>query len=245
MNTRLGANTIMRIPKYQQIKNDLLDKLNNGEFEQGDRFYSEAELIKLYNVSSITVIRAIQELANEGYLVRYQGKGTFVTRARKRKLIEFSDIEIFSGKTETVKVLDIKKESNSEIAKELKLEDDAEYYKITRLREVDNDPFLLHYSHIPVQFIKEDFPNLQYYDSIYNRFKSDFNIHMYNEASTEINEVTFPTESNIAKLLKMDVNEPSVKQTKKTVLEDETVAEFVISYKKWNYYKIELTSFKN
>src|SRR5690625_349522 len=158
----------MSIPKYQQIKNDLLAKLNNGEFEQGDRFYSEAELVKLYNVSSITVIRAIQDLANEGYLVRYQGKETFVTSARKRKLIEFSDIEIYAGKTETVKVLDIKKETNKEIAKELNLEDNAEYYKITRLREVDNDPFLLHYSHIPVQFIKEDFPNLQYYDSIYN-----------------------------------------------------------------------------
>ena len=55
----------MKIPKYQQIKDDLLKKIEVGEFKHGDRFYSEAELVKLYNVSSITVIRAVQELVND------------------------------------------------------------------------------------------------------------------------------------------------------------------------------------
>src|SRR5699024_12169385 len=56
----------LAIPKYQQIKNDLLKKIQSGEFESGDRFYSESELVKMYNVSSITVIRAIQDLAKIG-----------------------------------------------------------------------------------------------------------------------------------------------------------------------------------
>lgn len=235
----------MKIPKYQQIKNDLLKKIEVGEFEHGDRFYSEAELVKLYNVSSITVIRAIQELANEGYLVRYQGKGTYVSRSRKRTLVEFSDIEVFAGKTETVEVLSIEEENEPDMRKELRLLKNESYYKITRVRKVDEDPFLVHFSYIPSQFIKKDIPNLAYYDSIYNRFKSDFNIKMYDQASKETNEILFPTEKDIADILLMKKNEPIVRQDKKTILQDGTVAEVVVSYKKWNYYKIEFSTFND
>ncbi|QQP69685.1 GntR family transcriptional regulator [Carnobacterium sp. CS13] len=235
----------MKIPKYQQIKNDLLKKIEVGEFEHGDRFYSEAELVKLYNVSSITVIRAIQELASEGYLVRYQGKGTYVSRSRKRKLVEFSDIEVFAGKTETVEVLSIEEENDANMRKELRLLKNETYYKITRVRKVDGDPFLLHFSYIPSQFIKKDIPNLAYYDSIYNRFKSDFNIRMYDQESKETNEIFFPTEKDLAAILLMKENEPTVRQDKKTILQDGTVAEVVVSYKKWNYYKIELSTFND
>ena len=232
----------MAIPKYQQIKNDLLDKIRSGKFESGDRFYSESELVKMYNVSSITVIRAIQDLANEGYLVRYQGKGTFVSRSRKQKLVKFSDIEVFAGKAETVEVLSIDKGEESAIQKELNLKNIDNYYKIVRVRKVDNEPFLVHFSYIPSQFIRNNIPNINYYDSIYNRFKSDFDIHMYDEASQEINYISFPTEKNIADYLEMDENEPTVKQEKKTILKDGTIAEFIISYKKWDYYKIELST---
>ena len=72
----------MSITKYQQIKQSLLYEINNGMFQPGDKFYSEAELKKKYNVSGITAIKALQCLTNEGYLVRYQGKGTYVSKAR-------------------------------------------------------------------------------------------------------------------------------------------------------------------
>jgi len=152
----------LAIPKYQQIKEDLLKKIQSGEFESGDRFYSESELVKMYNVSSITVIRALQDLANDGYLVRYQGKGTFVSRSRKRKLIEFSDIEVFAGETETVEVLSIEKENKPEIQEKMKLKKSEYYYKIIRVRKVDEKPFFVHFSYIPSQFIKEDRPNMSY-----------------------------------------------------------------------------------
>ena len=83
----------MSIPKYQQIKQSLLYEINNGMFQPGDKFYSEAELKKKYNVSGITAIKALQCLTNEGYLVRYQGKGTYVSKARRGKIVKFSDIE--------------------------------------------------------------------------------------------------------------------------------------------------------
>ncbi|MBT2733081.1 GntR family transcriptional regulator [Carnobacterium sp. ISL-102] len=235
----------MGIPKYQQVKDDLLKKIEFGEFKHGDRFYSEVELVKIYNVSSITVIRAVQELVNAGYLIRFQGKGTYVSRSRKRKLIEFSDIEIYAGEPETVEVLSLELQNDEDMRKKLQLRKKENYYEIIRLRKVDEDPFLLHLSYIPSQFIKKDIPSLDYYDSIYNRFKSDFDIYMYDEESKETNEIRFPTDAWVAELLKMGTNEPTIRQEKRTILQDGTIAEIVVSYKKWNYYKIELSSFKN
>ncbi len=68
----------MAIPKYQHIKDELKQQIISGKFENGDKFYTEAELIKIYDVSSITVVRALNDLAADGYIVRQQGKGTFV-----------------------------------------------------------------------------------------------------------------------------------------------------------------------
>ncbi|MEI5994271.1 GntR family transcriptional regulator [Candidatus Enterococcus mansonii] len=233
----------MKIPKYQQIKNDLLNKIKSGEFEHGDRFYSENELVRLYNASSITVIRAIQELAAEGYLVRYQGKGTYVSRSRKRKLVEFTDIEIFAGKTETVEVIHVSEEADPRILDELNLSSKQTYRKIIRIRKVDDIAYILHFTYVPIQFIKNDQQELSYYDSIYERFKTEHGIHMYDEYATETNEILFPTPTDIADLLAISENEPVVFQRKKTTLQDGTVAEYAESFKKWNYYKIEFSTF--
>ena len=97
----------MRTPKYALIKEDLRREIESKKFENGQRFYSEAELIERYGVSSITIVRALRELVNMGYLVRSQGKGTFVSRTRKRRLVELTDMEPWEGATnkESVRVI--------------------------------------------------------------------------------------------------------------------------------------------
>lgn len=65
-------------PLYQQIKNLILQSLQNGEWKPGDLIPSELELAGRYRVSQGTVRKAIDELAADNLLVRRQGKGTFV-----------------------------------------------------------------------------------------------------------------------------------------------------------------------
>ena len=45
----------MVIPKYQIIKDELKQQIISGKFENGDKFYTEAELAEMFSVSSITV----------------------------------------------------------------------------------------------------------------------------------------------------------------------------------------------
>ena len=63
---------IMAIPKYQYIKDELKNKIISGQFASGDKFYTEAELIAMYDVSSITVVRALHDLCFDGAFIYVQ-----------------------------------------------------------------------------------------------------------------------------------------------------------------------------
>jgi DNA-binding LacI/PurR family transcriptional regulator len=66
------------LPRYEKLKQLLRDKIVEDKLRVGDRFYSQNQLMKRYNLSFATVTRALNELEREGYLVRQQGRGTFV-----------------------------------------------------------------------------------------------------------------------------------------------------------------------
>ena len=232
----------MRVPKYQLIQNDLKQQIISGKFENGDKFYTEAELCKLYNVSSITVIRSVNELVKDGYLVRQQGKGTFVSRARKGKLVEFSDIELFPLKDDHVLVLSVEKDNDPFYLEKLSLSKNDYYYKIVRLRTVGTEPYLYQQSYIPERYILTPQAKPSHFQSIYQRFKLDFNIHMSEEPFVETNEICMPAPSHVTKALALKTNEPSVLQVRTTRQNgtDEAL-EYIESYKHWKYFKFEIS----
>ena len=83
---RIDRNT--PVPLYYQLKLIILNMVNNGQLKAGDAIPSEKELGKKYNLSRITVRSAIQELVQEGYLVKKRGVGTFVAGPKIRRGID-------------------------------------------------------------------------------------------------------------------------------------------------------------
>ncbi len=67
-------------PLYQQIVNDIKSQISAGSLVVGDKMPSQNELARVYDVSLITVKRALAELINEGVLFSRVGKGTYVAR---------------------------------------------------------------------------------------------------------------------------------------------------------------------
>ncbi len=65
------------IPLYAQVKQTLQEEIEN-RLKLGDALPSEPELEKRFKVSRITIRRALDELVSEGFVVRQQGRGTFV-----------------------------------------------------------------------------------------------------------------------------------------------------------------------
>jgi GntR family transcriptional regulator len=64
---------------YQSLAQLLRDDIARGEFSDGRRLPTEAQLTAEYGVSRQTVRRALEELAAEGLIFRVRGRGTFTT----------------------------------------------------------------------------------------------------------------------------------------------------------------------
>ena len=66
------------LPIYKQIYNDLLEKIKSGTIKSGEKLPSEMELCRTYHVSRITSKRALDLLTEQGYIIRFPGKGSFI-----------------------------------------------------------------------------------------------------------------------------------------------------------------------
>ena len=64
-------------PRYLMLTEKLRDELRQN-YHVGSRFPSQNELLARYDSSYCTVMHALQNLVEEGYLRREQGRGTFV-----------------------------------------------------------------------------------------------------------------------------------------------------------------------
>ena len=72
-------------PKYQKLKEYIIQTIKSSELKTGEKIYSENELADKFEISRHTVRQAIGELVTEGWLYRVQGKGTFVDRRPDEK----------------------------------------------------------------------------------------------------------------------------------------------------------------
>ena len=63
---------------YQKIIDYYIEQIDSGRIKPGDRIPTEFELADIFQVSRITVTRAVKELENMGLMYRVKRKGTFV-----------------------------------------------------------------------------------------------------------------------------------------------------------------------
>lgn len=71
------------IPIYIQLKNQIMDEIKNGNLKIGEKMPTERELSQKLNTSRNTVSSAYNLLEQEGVLISYQGRGTFVAEETK------------------------------------------------------------------------------------------------------------------------------------------------------------------
>lgn len=69
-------------PLYSQIKSAIEDRIDRQDWAADFKVPSEETLSEEFNVSHLTVRRALRELQSEGVLVRIRGRGTFVVGPR-------------------------------------------------------------------------------------------------------------------------------------------------------------------
>lgn len=93
MSTSLPSTDGARQPAYQTIKAHVLERIQSGQWKEGDAIPSEEALAREFGVSRMTVNRAIRELSDEQLVVRVQGSGTYVAQQKYQStLVEIRNI---------------------------------------------------------------------------------------------------------------------------------------------------------
>src|SRR5437016_6115888 len=79
IGTPQGAGGVMPSHKYRQILEKLQQDISSGRYKPGKRLPSEAELVRRFGASRMTVFRAMHELQSLGLVIRKVGSGTYVS----------------------------------------------------------------------------------------------------------------------------------------------------------------------
>ncbi len=149
------------IALYYQVKEEMRLNILSNKWKEGSKLPSENELCEMFGVSRITVRKAIEALQAEDYIIKKQGKGTFV-KSRKigqklHKFYSFSEELSKLGIKETIKLLVFETIiPDTEVRDALKLEPDEKVYWIKRIRYMDAKAYTIENSYIPAKM----FPGL-------------------------------------------------------------------------------------
>ncbi|WP_311221045.1 MULTISPECIES: histidine utilization repressor [unclassified Acidovorax] len=72
---------------YQQVKDHIVRRIQDGSWRAGDRLPSENELVLQFGMSRMTVNRALRELMEQGRIVRVAGVGSFVAEDKPQSTL--------------------------------------------------------------------------------------------------------------------------------------------------------------
>ncbi|MEW5719411.1 MAG: GntR family transcriptional regulator [Chloroflexota bacterium] len=155
---KLSANGSDRIdresfePAYAQLANILRHQVATGVFQPGDQLPSESQLVDRYDISPMTVRRAINLLSDRGVISTAQGRGCFVRGvelgAATFGLKELADLFGDKGQTQ-VKLLEARVTTADErIARKLNIAPGHRVVYIRRLLMIENQPAFYHREHV-------------------------------------------------------------------------------------------------
>ncbi|MDD3173459.1 MAG: GntR family transcriptional regulator [Herbinix sp.] len=146
MTNQLNKNS--SIPLYQQLGELIKDQIATGKLKESDRLMPEIDLSKAYDVSRITVRKAIDLLVEEDILIKCQGVGTFIAGMKLKRVINtfngFTDLcekDGIKASTELLKA-DLIDATANDIQK-LELNDVEKVIRIIRLRKCDGIPVMI------------------------------------------------------------------------------------------------------
>ncbi|KYG27769.1 GntR family transcriptional regulator [Priestia endophytica] len=147
--------------KYEQISNEMRKRVQEGEYPSDQPIPDEKSLSKEFDCSRMTMKKALDILVAEGLLYRKRGHGTFIVKsAIQHNLVNVTDRENL-GLTGLLQDKDIESEiirfnvlfPTEKVAEHLSIDHNTPVYHIIRLRNVENEPFVIEETFMPTNII--------------------------------------------------------------------------------------------
>ncbi len=140
------------VPLYHQLAGQLSAAIGDGRLQPGDPFENEVALAERLGLSRPTVRRAIQEMVDQGLLVRRRGLGTRVANRkvhRRAELTSLWDDLVREGRHPTTTILDYEIVTDERAAAALDLEPDTPMLLVVRVRSADDTPIAYMHNWLP------------------------------------------------------------------------------------------------
>lgn len=164
--------------KYVLIYQEMIQKIEKETFKANEFLPSENELAEQYQTSRETIRKALNLLAQNGYIQKIRGKGSTVIERNKfdfpvSGLVSFKELADKMGEKPVTTVHQCAKISASDfIQKQLKLEDNQEVWEIIRTRSFSEQRVILDKDYLAakiVQHISRDIAETSIYDYLENK----------------------------------------------------------------------------
>ena len=145
------------LSKYQLVAEQIRQKIEDGVYHYGKKMPTISELAELFQVSHMTVKKAIDILETTGYVDRRKGSGIFVKMNpgwEKRKIPLSGNSSRFPAGALQSKVIrfDVV-HPTPEVAEHLQLDLSAFVYDIERVRLYEGKPIIIEYVYMPIDVV--------------------------------------------------------------------------------------------
>ena len=145
---------------YAKVEETIAAEISQGEYRPGDQLPTEDALLQRFQVSRITVRRAIQNLVSRGLLEIRRGLGTFVMspriEAELTKLTGFvEDMNVAGRKASARVVSQGVVAASARIAERLRLAKGTKVMQIKRVRLADGMPISFDETYLPLPLGKQ------------------------------------------------------------------------------------------
>ena len=221
------------LPLYQQLQRALKAAIDQHILSPDDALPAERDLAADFNVSRITVRKALDGLVAEGLLVRRQGSGNFVSaRVEKNFAMLTSFSEDMRARGRSPRTSWLKRSSGTvtpEEALALRLSPGTPVYRFHRLRFADDAPMAIEFATI----VATALPSLEDVDqSLYEALERSG--HRPVHALQRLRAVLLSADH--AELLKAKAGDPGLLVERLGSLRDGRAVEFSQSYYRGDIY---------
>lgn len=227
--------------KYKDIADDIRSKIKNGEYTYGQKLPYEYVLCMRYNCNKETMKKSLDILVKEGLIIRRRGAGTFVKDYDPNESKGSTTIRGLTAKYKGIK--EVKNQiiefevlpADELLAKKLQIELGDFVYHIIRLRLLDNLPYVLDISYLPLNVI----PNLKtehLLGSIYEYIEKNLKLKIQ---SSHISINSALSTSLEQQFLKLKDCEPYIQEEQTSYLSNGQIFEYTLSRYHYAQYEFQ------
>lgn len=191
------------IPRYLWVHNSLKHQIEIGEYKVGDNLPPEPELQKTFNVSRTTVRKAVEMLAQAGFVYIRQGRGTEILDFKATQKLHYvtSFSETLREKGFTVSQADITVDlapAPRHVAADLKVDTGTSLVRIDRVTMANGTPIALMTNYLVPDLAPGIEKRIAGMSSLYSFLESEY--HIVIEAATDYISARQPTRAEAERL---------------------------------------------